>query len=62
MYERLEYYKVKNWLHNIAPTFGIKVGGKTVFELMDEIQCAAQSRTVREQESTKNSVICTTSD
>lgn len=35
------------WLRDLAPTFGIKVGGKTVRELMDEIQCVSLSSKVR---------------
>lgn len=43
MFEKLEYYKMHDWLRDIAKPLGIKVGGKTVFELMEEIQCAVWS-------------------
>jgi hypothetical protein len=56
MYEKLEYYKMQDWLREIAKSLGIKVGGKSVFELMEEIQCAlsVKSRSVLEKLNTEN--------
>jgi hypothetical protein len=45
------------WLRDLAPTFGIQVGGKTARELMDEIQCASSSLKARSAEKTLNQAL-----
>jgi hypothetical protein len=37
------------WLRDIAKTLGIKVGGKRVRELMDEIQAKLEKRAVNDR-------------
>jgi hypothetical protein len=54
-------YGLLIWLRDLAPTFGIQVGGKTIRELMDEIQCASLSLKAHSAEKTlKNGAVIDT--